>query len=345
MRTPRRTRLAAAIVLVLLVQQRVWAQEYPLLAMTRIEVVGIAPLPGGGIARELLPYAVQVADSKTIRQAQAGNLTDFMVRNLNGVNVNDISGSPFQNDVTFRGFRASPVLGASQGISVFVDGVRVNEPFGDVVNWDMLPEAAIGGVLLTPGSNPLYGLNTLGGSLTVTTRSGRSHPGFDAEFTTSSNGQRRLDLVHGARLADNWHALLAATAFEDAGWRDHSAGRIGNLFFKFGRAQGGSDWSLSLLGGRSRLRGNGLLPSYRATDDGERAGLYEDDRRAAYTFPDETQNRLEQMIFSLRQTLGEGAELSATAYTRNSRRDSVNGDIGDEFADSVARCARTPGDC
>ncbi len=345
MRTPRRSRLAAAIVLVLLAQQRALAQEYPLLAMARIEVVGIAPLPGGGIDRELLPYAVQVADSKTIRQAQAGNLTDFMARNLNGVTVNDISGSPFQNDLTFRGFRASPVLGASQGISVFLDGVRVNEPFGDVVNWDMLPEAAIGSVLLTPGSNPLYGLNTLGGALTVTSKSGRSHPGFDAELTVTNNGQRRLDLVYGARLADNWHALIAATAFDDTGWRDHSAGRIGNLFFKFGRAQGGTDWSVSLLGGRSRLRGNGLLPSYRATDDGERAGLYEDNRRAAYTFPDETQNRLAQIVFSLRQTLGEGAELSATAYTRHSRRDSVNGDVGDKFSDYVAECGRTPGDC
>lgn len=345
MRMPRRTRLGAAIVLVLLAQQRAWAEEYPLLAMARIEVVGVAPLPGIGIERELLPYAVQVADSKAIRQAQAANLTDFMARNLNGVNVNDISGSPFQNDVTFRGFRASPVLGASQGISVFLDGVRVNEPFGDVVNWDMLPEAAIGGVMLAPGSNPLYGLNTLGGALTVTSKSGRSHPGFDAEFTVAGSGQRRLDLVYGARLADNWHSLIAATAFDDAGWRDHSAGRIGNVFIKFGRMQGGSDWSVSLLGGRSRLRGNGLLPSYRAADGGERAGLYEDKRRAAYTFPDETHNRLAQMIFSLRQALGEGAELSATAYARNSRRDSVNGDVGDEFADYVAQCGRAPGDC
>jgi outer membrane receptor protein involved in Fe transport len=327
----RRTRLATAVLSALLAQHAA-AQEYPLLAMLRVEVVGVAPQAGIGIDRELLPYSLQGASSKTIRQAQAGNLTEFMARNLNGVNLNDISGSPFQNDLTFHGFRASPILGASQGISVYLDGVRVNEPFGDVVNWDMLPEAAVGSVLLAPGSNPLYGLNTLGGALALTTKSGRTHPGFEAEFTATNSGQRRLDLVYGAKLDNNWHALFAATTFDDAGWREHSAGRIGNLFFKLGRIQGGTDWSLALLGGRSRLRGNGLLPSYRATNDGQRDGLYEDNRRAAYTFPDETRNRLAQAVFNLRQKLGEGAELSGTAYTRNSRRDTVNGDVSDEFS-------------
>jgi outer membrane receptor protein involved in Fe transport len=316
----KRSRLAAAALLPMLAAQQAVAQEYPVLAMIRVEVVGVAPQPGLGIDRELLPYSVQSASSKAVKQAQAGNLADFMARNLNGVNVNEVSGSPFQNDITFRGFRASPVLGASQGISVYLDGVRVNEPFGDVVNWDMLPEAAIGNVLLAPGSNPLYGLNTLGGALALTSKSGRSHPGFEAELTASNRGQRRLDLVHGARLDDNWHALLAATSFDDAGWRDHSDGRIGNLFFKLGRAGGGTDWNVALLGGRSRIRGNGLLPDR----------LYQDDRRAVYTFPDETRNRLGQAVFNLRHKLGEGAELSATAYVRNSRRDSVNGDVGDD---------------
>jgi outer membrane cobalamin receptor len=271
----KRTRIAAAVLAAMAAQQAP-AQEMPLLAMVQVEVVGIAPQPGLGIDRELLPYAVQAAGSKQIRQAQAANLTDFMARNLNGVNVNEISGSPFQNDVTFRGFRASPVLGASQGMSVYLDGVRVNEPFGDVVNWDMLPEAAIGNVLLAPGSNPLYGLNTLGGALGLTSKSGRSHPGFDAELTASNRGQRRLDLAYGTHLGDNWHALFAVTSFDDAGWREHSDGRVGNLFFKLGYTCGDTEWSVALLGGRSRIKGNGLLPD----------SLYQENRRAYYTFPD-----------------------------------------------------------
>jgi outer membrane receptor protein involved in Fe transport len=326
--------------LALLAAQQAAAQEYPLVAMLRVEVVGVAPQPGLGIDRDMLAYQVQGANAKAIRQAQAGNLGEFMARNLSGVNVNEISGSAFQNDVTFRGFRASAVLGASQGMSVYLDGVRVNEPFGDVVNWDMLPEAAIGSVLLATGSNPLYGLNTLGGALALTTKSGRSAPGFDAESSVGSNGQRRFDVTYGARLDQHWHALLASTAFDDAGWRDHSAGRLGNLFFKLGHARGPTDWSVSVLAGSSRLRGNGLLPSVRWTDDGPRDGLYQDNRRAAYTFPDETRNRLGQLTFNLRHKLAANAQLSATAYGRSSRRDGVNGDVNDDFADYVARCGR-----
>jgi outer membrane receptor protein involved in Fe transport len=331
MRWPPLTRLATAALLTLLAAQQAAAQELPTI---RVEVVGVAPQSGLGIDRDLLPYSVQGASSKAIGQAQAANLTDFMARNLNGVNVNDISGSPFQNDVTFRGFRASPVLGASQGISVYLDGVRVNEPFGDVVNWDMLPEAAIGGILLVPGSNPLYGLNTLGGALALTSKSGRSHPGFEAGLTASDNGQRRIDLAYGATLDDHWHTLLAATAFDDTGWREHSAGRIGNLFFKLGHSRAGSEWSVSVLGGQSRLKGNGLLPT----------ALYAENRRGAYTFPDQTRNRLAQTIFNLRQTLEQGAQVSATAYVRHSRRDTVNGDVSEDFADYVAGCSDVCGE-
>jgi outer membrane receptor protein involved in Fe transport len=326
----KRRRIAIAVWAAVAAQHAA-AQDAALLAMVQVEVVGIAPLPGLGIDRELLPYSVQGASSKAIRQAQAGTLADFMARNLSGVNVNEISGSPFQNDVTFRGFRASPVLGASQGMSVYLDGVRVNEPFGDVVNWDMLPEAAIGNVLLAPGSNPLYGLNTLGGALALTSKSGRSHPGFEVEFSASDRGQRRLDLVHGARLDEHWHALVAATAFGDAGWRAHSDGRIGNLFFKLGYNGAGTEWSVALLGGSSRIKGNGLLPDR----------LYQQDRRAVYTFPAETRNRLAQAVFNLRRTLGGGAELSATAYSRHSRRDTVNGDAGDDAASAILNTTGT----
>ncbi|MCP2789032.1 Plug domain-containing protein, partial [Salmonella enterica subsp. enterica serovar Typhimurium] len=88
-----------------------------------------------------------------------------------------IQGSPFQADVTYRGFRASSILGVPQGLSVYLDGVRVHEPFGDVVNWDMIPEAALDHIALVSGSNPVYGLNTLGGALALTTKSGLTSQG------------------------------------------------------------------------------------------------------------------------------------------------------------------------
>ncbi|TWI44396.1 outer membrane receptor protein involved in Fe transport [Pseudoduganella flava] len=299
--------------------------DFPLGPLPIVEIVGIAPQSAAAIERDRLPYAVQRATDKDITQARADNLADYLSRHVAGINVNDISGSPFQTDLTYRGYRASPVLGSGQGLSVYLDGVRVNEPFGDVINWDMVPEAAIGAVLLVPGSNPLYGLNTLGGALALTTKSGRSHPGLMAEVTVGSGARKRVDISYGVA-AQEWHTLVAATAFDEDGWRDHSDGHLGNVFVKVGRVSGGTDWNVSLLGGRSRLLGNGLLPSGSA----DAPGLYELDRRAVYTYPDRTRNQLGQVTFNLRQQLGEGAELTATAYVRHSRRDTVNGDVNDD---------------
>lgn len=287
--------------------------EKPEGTMPVVEIVGFAPLPGLGIERDLLPYPVQLATEKTIRKAGGENLSEYMSRNLTGVNVNETSGSPFQNDLTFRGFRASPVLGSSQGISVYLDGVRVNEAFGDVINWDMLPESAIGSLLLVPGANPLYGLNTLGGALAFTTKSGLSHPGGEFEFSLTDEGRRRADASYGWQGTGGWHSFIGATWFDDDGWRDHSSGHLGNVLVKVGRSLGATDWSASLLGGRSRLLGNGLLPD----------SLYEADRHAVYTYPDTTRNRLVQGTLNLTHRFSQDSELSATAYARNSRRDTV----------------------
>lgn len=130
------------------------ALDSPDAPVVRIEVVGVVPFADSGSDPRLLPYAIQTLDREALRDARGGNLVETMARRLHGVNVNEIVGSPFQTDLTYRGFRASPLLGTGQGLSVYLDGVRINEAFGDVVNWDMVPEAALGRLWLAPGSNP-----------------------------------------------------------------------------------------------------------------------------------------------------------------------------------------------
>ncbi|WP_426166212.1 TonB-dependent receptor [Pseudoduganella sp. R-34] len=284
-----------------------------------VEIVGIAPVAALVTDRRLLPYAVQLGAVPL----QGETLAETMARTLAGVNLNEVSGSPYQHDVTYRGFRASPLLGTAQGLSVYLDGVRVNEPFGDVVNWDMLPEAAIGKVLLAPGSNPLYGLNTLGGALVLVTRNGRDDPGGSISVTGASYGRRQVELSHGAHSDGGWHSYVAATLFHDRGWRADSRGQLARLFAKAGRSAGPFEWDISVLAGGSRLVGNGLLPD----------GLYQADRRAVYTSPDRSRNQLRQVQASLLRHLDGGAQLSLSAYARSSRRDGVNGDVGDDAED------------
>ena len=214
----------------------VHSQESPASnTLQEVQVINTSPLPGIGIEKNKLPYDVQTFNSSTLRQGNSLNLSEYMTENLNGVNVNDIQGSPYQSDVTYRGLRASATLGASQGLSVYLDGVRVNEPFGDVVNWDMFPEVAFDNVTLVPGSNPIYGLNTLGGSLAFTTKSGLTTQGNELGLSLGSFGRTKIDLTHGSKSGDGWHRFIAGSAFSEQGWRDESAGSLQNLFVKVGR--------------------------------------------------------------------------------------------------------------
>ena len=115
-----------------------------------------------------------------------------MNRALGSVYVNDIQNNPLQPDVNYRGYTASPLLGTPQGMSVYMDGVRLNQPFGDVVSWDLIPREAISTMTLMPGSNPVFGLNTLGGALAVRTKDGFTDPGYSVELNYGSNSRRQV---------------------------------------------------------------------------------------------------------------------------------------------------------
>jgi outer membrane receptor protein involved in Fe transport len=316
------------------------AQEPEAKRLKEVEVVGTSPLPGIGIEKEKLPYDVQTVTEEQLYRGQSLNLSEYMSRNLLGVNINEVQGSPFQADITYRGFRLSGILGSSQGMSVYLDGVRVNEPFGDVVNWDMIPEAAIGNVTLVPGSNPVYGLNTLGGALAFTTKSGLTAPGSEVKFQAGSFGRVRTDVNYGSKGEDGYHSFVAATGFREDGWRDYSSGQLGNVFAKIGRQQNDSNWDLSLLAGRSNLLGNGLLPSHYYGEEGDQPaapGMYETNRRWVYTHPDRTRNELNQLTFNLQRILDSDTELAVNAYVRQSKRRTAGGDAErEDGADEVA---------
>lgn len=303
----------------------------PATKLERVEIIGTSPLPGQGIDRDLLPYSTQLIRRGSIEDAQAGNLVDFLNRRMTGVQVNDIQGSPFQGDLTYRGFRASPLLGAGQGLSVYLDGVRINEPFGDVVNFDLIPEFAVNSIALVPGANPAFGLNSLGGALAYTTHDGRSAPGARFELSGGSFGRKRIDLSYG-RSDDQsgWHQFAAFSYFDENGWRDHSEGDLAQFLAKIGHDDGTTSWSLGLLLGRSDLVGNGLLPAYTIEDGELEKDLYFTRREAVYTFPDQTENKLEQLSFNGQHALSATSSISALAYVRHSTRDTINGDEAEE---------------
>ena len=139
-----------------------------------VEVIATHAAARDGVTLDQIPAPVQSATAADIEASGALDLSDFLNRRLTGVHVNEMQGNPFQADVNYRGYTASPLLGTPQGLSVYMDGVRLNQPFGDVVSWDLIPRMAIRRASLMPGSNPLFGLNTLGGALSLQTKDGRA---------------------------------------------------------------------------------------------------------------------------------------------------------------------------
>jgi iron complex outermembrane recepter protein len=130
-------------------------------------LVSVTPVLGTGIPLNQVPSNVQTVRAAQMEADHAQTLTDVANRHLASVALADTEGNPFQTDLLERGFTASPVLGTPQGLAIYQNGVRVNEPFGDVILWDFIPVFAIETLQELPGSNPVFGLNALGGAFTL----------------------------------------------------------------------------------------------------------------------------------------------------------------------------------
>ena len=292
------------------------------LRLQAVEVIGTTPLPGIGLPRDQVPANLQTLDAATLKRSGDPGLAGALEKALPSVSINEIQGNPYQADLNYRGFTASPLLGTAQGVSVFLDGVRINEGFGDVVNWDLIPRSAIAGVTLSPGSNPLYGLNTLGGALALQTKDGRKYPGGELEVSAGAFGRRSVSLQQGgSKDALSWYG--AVEGMQEDGWRDHSPSEVGQFFGKLGWQDMATDVTLTLAHANTDLIGNGLLPE----------SMLAAHRSAIFTHPDQTANRLTQVALTASHWASDDDQITGTAYLRRTRSHTLNGDANDDFED------------
>src|SRR5437870_8466529 len=224
-----------------------------------VEIIGVTPLPGFGVPAARVPAHVHAVTGADIMRQHALNLSEFMSQRLSGVNVNENQSNPFQPDISYRGFAASPLLGTPQGISVYQDGVRINEPFGDTVNWDLIPTSAISTINLIPGSNPLSGLNTLGGALSIRTKSGAQYPGTAATLYGGSFGRRAAEAQHGGTHGEFDYVASASACREDA-WPVQAPADVRQFFSKLGWEDGTTDVDFSIPHGAADVGGHALRP-------------------------------------------------------------------------------------
>ncbi len=281
-----------------------------------VVVVSATPLPGAAGNSD----AQQTATAADIAASHAVDLTAFMNRTLAGVYINDIQNNPLQPDLNYRGYTASPLLGTPQGLSVYVDGVRANQPFGDVVSWDLIPRAAIANLALIGGSNPLFGLNTLGGAVAIRTKDGFTAPGAAVQLGYGSYQRRTAEFELGASAANGLHGYITANSFRDDGWRDDSPSKADQIFAKGGWRGEATDIGLSLAFADTDLTGNGL----------QEQRFLARDRSSVYTKPDNTQNRSGAANLMLEHRFSDVLSLSGNAYYRKIKTRTFNGDINEE---------------
>jgi outer membrane receptor protein involved in Fe transport len=305
------------------------AQELP-----QVTVIGTTPLGGLGLPLNQIPSNVQTADSQDMQRQQTLDLADYLNNNFSGVNVSESADNPFQLDINYHGFTASPLLGTPEGLSVYVDGVRVNESFGDTVNWDLIPQSAISTVTLMSGSNPVFGLNTLGGALSVKTKSGHDNPGTEFEAYGGSFGRRSFEGETGGE-SGNFDYFFAGSYFDETGWRDNSPTKVYQGFGKIGWQNDETDVDLSYTYADTTLWGNGATPE----------SMLDYRREASYT-PDLTANLLNFVNLTGTQFLTDKLLLSGNVYYRHLTTSAINGNVNDSFLSDYTGppfdCAGTP---
>ena len=283
-----------------------------------IEVIGLAPLDHLGESSDRVPWTVHRVSSEALERGVGGGAGVLLEAELPGVHVSAAQGSSLQADVLYRGFGASPLLGANQGLSLYEDGVRVNEVFGDIVAWDLVPVFAAERIELLPGANPMFGLNTLGGAIALNTRSGFDSQRLNLNLEGGSFGRRADELsaggVFGSEGGFGW--FVAARSFEEDGWRDFSPSSLRQALAKFSQQGERGHLSLTLGVADNELIGNGVTP----------VELLELDRSEVFTHPDRTRNDLFFPRLRIGRQFGPNLELEASVYLRANDVDTYNAD-------------------
>ncbi len=301
-----------------------WALVAPARAAHAVESVSTGPelpaivvqataLPGTSIDIDKIPGNVQVLSAADLTRDGSASLTNALNANLSSININDNIDDPFQPDILYRGFEASPVLGTPQGLAVYQNGVRINEAFGSTVNWDLFPDIAVNQVELV-SSSPVYGLNALGGAISVTMKNGFTYQGADLELSGGSFGQRAVTAQFGGE-SGIFGFYAAGRALDWDGWREFSSDRMRDLYAVLSAHSDRGTWDLSFTRADNRMNGQSSAPVQELAVN----------RSLVFTGPQANLNSLDFVTLNGTLKLGDAWSLQSVLYYRDYAQTVANG--------------------
>lgn len=296
--------------------------------MRRVLVYPTAPTPvaGVGIDVDKVPAAVNAVGAAQIARTDSLDIAVALQQHVPGLVVSDTTGNPFMPDVQFRGFVASPVAGTPQGLAVYQNGMRINEAFGDTVNWDLIPTAAIRSVTVVT-NNPAFGLNALGGAVNVQMKNGFSYQGAEINTMGGSFGRIQSSGQYGKQI-DNFSVYGALEGLRENGFRNFSESAIRRFYGDVGYRTDSSEFHLNMGVASNNFGAPAAVP----------VELLRNYWGATYTTPQTTKNQVAYVNLTGKVEATPTWTLDGSVRVRAFRQRTVDGNPTE-----TERCAADPG--
>ena len=267
----------------------------------------------GAVELDKIPSNVQTVGAPAFDGTKAPDLLQSMDRALPGVSLSSQTGNEFQLDFNYRGYVAGPVIGTPEGLAVYQNGVRINEVFGDVVNWDLIPQKAINQLTLVP-SNPVYGLNATGGALAFEMKNGYTYHAVEGEVIGGSYGRAGATVQAGGEVG-NLSGYITADAIDDAGWRMDTPSSLRRVYADLGARGDQTEFHVNFTGANNNFSANPATP----------VQMLAQNWASTYTLPQTTQNQLAFLTASATWKPSDTWTYQAIAYFRNFTQNHVDG--------------------
>ena len=292
-----------------------------------VDIISVSPVQGSGIRLDRVPSNIQTISESDLSDKKNLSITDTLNKKAAGLSISNLNSSPMQNDINFRGYVAGPLLGTAQALAIYQNGMRVNESFGEVVQWDLVPDFAIQSMQLFPGGDPVFGQNAIGGAISMQMKNGFDFQGGNIQASGGTHSRTNEILEYGKSFG-NYAVYFGANYNYDKGFRDHSVSSLETFYSDIRYRDDNTELFANIGQAYTDLNGNGAAPLSLMDLEG---------RDAVYTHPDNTRNKNYYSNFGGNHFVNNNLSLQGNMFFRHMERRNYNGDefegkdCGDNF--------------